>query len=189
MSPDAIYVHTGGKIVYINTAGTRLFGGKSPQEFIGREILDFIHPDYWDNDSQRVRSIEKHRSAGLVERKMVRLDRQLIEVGAAGNLVAYQGRSAIQVVARDITQRKRNEEALRTKALVLAEKSEGVTILGEDGILTFTNPAWDAMFGYGAGELIGQLVGPQSSAGRGRPLCSTRYSQPARAWGVGRRST
>lgn len=74
MSPDAIYVHTGGKIVYINTAGTRLFGGKSPQEFIGREILDFIHPDYWDNDSQRVRSIEKHRSAGLVERKMVRLD-------------------------------------------------------------------------------------------------------------------
>ena len=156
MSPDAIYVHTGGKIVYINTAGTQLFGGKSPQDLVGREVLDFIHPDYWDSDRQHVSSIEKYQSASLVERKMIRLDGQVIEVEAAGSLVAYQGQSAIQVVARDVTERKRGEEALRTQALVLEEMSEGVTMLGEDGIIAFTNPAWDAMFGYRAGELIGQ---------------------------------
>lgn len=35
--------------------------------------------------------------------------------------------------------------------------SEGVSLSTEDGILVFTNPAEDRMFGYAPGEPIGQM--------------------------------
>ena len=66
---------------------------------------------------------------------------------------------------RDITERKdmeealrQSEEMLRTQALVLENMAEGVQMASEDGIIFSTNPAWDAIFGYTRGELLGQHV-------------------------------
>lgn len=56
----------------------------------------------------------------------------------------------------DITERKRAEEVLKTQALVLETMAEGVTVSDENGVIFFSNPAFDAMFGYERGELIGK---------------------------------
>ncbi|MBD1833533.1 EAL domain-containing protein [Cyanobacteria bacterium FACHB-472] len=58
----------------------------------------------------------------------------------------------------DITERKRAEEVLKTQALVLESMAEGVNVSDENGIIFFTNPAFEAMFGYERGELIGKPV-------------------------------
>ncbi len=47
------------------------------------------------------------------------------------------------------------EEVLRTQARVLENMAEGVTVTGHDGTILYTNPAFDAMFGYDRGELPG----------------------------------
>ena len=58
----------------------------------------------------------------------------------------------------DLTEQKRAVETLRTQSRVLESMAEGVTVTDEDGFIMYTNPAFDAMFGYQSGELFGQDV-------------------------------
>ena len=46
---------------------------------------------------------------------------------------------------------------------VLNSMIEGVSIAGKDGMILYTNPAEDRMFGYAPGELIGQHVSVQNA--------------------------
>ena len=58
----------------------------------------------------------------------------------------------------DITARKQTEAILGYQDYVLENLAEGVNYVDEQGLIRFTNPAFDAMFGYDRGELIGQPV-------------------------------
>src|SRR6202167_1400769 len=44
-SPDAIAVHEGDRVVYINPAGVRWIGAQSSAELVGHVITEFVHPD------------------------------------------------------------------------------------------------------------------------------------------------
>ena len=48
MSPDAVFVHVGGKVVFANPAMVRLMGADSAEQLTGMTALDFIHPDLHD---------------------------------------------------------------------------------------------------------------------------------------------
>ena len=54
LSPDAIAVHSQGKIVHINAAGAKMLGVANPEELIGKAIMDFVHPDYREIIEKRV---------------------------------------------------------------------------------------------------------------------------------------
>ena len=58
----------------------------------------------------------------------------------------------------DITEQKRAAETLQTQTRVLESMAEGVIMTNADGVILFANPAFDAMFGYQSGELLGQDV-------------------------------
>lgn len=53
-----------------------------------------------------------------------------------------------------------SHDAYRT---LLDNMSEGVSLSDEHGIIVYTNPAEDRMFGYGPGELLGQHVSVQNA--------------------------
>jgi PAS domain S-box-containing protein len=72
--------------------------------------------------------------------------------------VRLNGGDLILAMLRDIDQRKQAEEALQTQTRVLESMAEGVTVTDGDGRIIYANPAFDAMFGYQPGELIGQHV-------------------------------
>jgi PAS domain S-box-containing protein len=59
-------------------------------------------------------------------------------------------------VVHDITDRKVNEEVLRSQALAIEVMHEGVVLSDSGGIIRMTNPAFDRMFGNVAGSLIGK---------------------------------
>ena len=42
--PEAIAVHRGAKVIYVNPAAIRMFGASSPQDLVGKSILDMVHP-------------------------------------------------------------------------------------------------------------------------------------------------
>jgi PAS domain S-box-containing protein len=58
----------------------------------------------------------------------------------------------------EVDARRRAEQLLRTQALILETMSEGVILVGTDGRIEFTNPAFDRMFGWNAGELQGRAA-------------------------------
>jgi PAS domain S-box-containing protein len=53
--------------------------------------------------------------------------------------------------------------ALAPYALIVESMTEGVSLATEDGIIVYTNPAEDSMFGYEGGELIGAHVSIQNA--------------------------
>src|SRR5437899_3884912 len=42
LSPDALFVQSDEKIVFINSAGVKLFGASTPMELIGRSVSEFF---------------------------------------------------------------------------------------------------------------------------------------------------
>lgn len=114
LSPYAIAVHSGGRLVYVNAAGAELLGASCSEELVGRRIMDFVHPQFREVvEARDRRSQEEGRRAELIEEKFVRVDGRVVDVEAAAIPVDYLGKPAIQIVARDITRRKQVEEALQ----------------------------------------------------------------------------
>jgi len=67
------------------------------------------------------------------------------------------------VTFRNISERRLAERTLRTYGLLVERMTEGVSVSDEDGIIVYTNPAEDHMFGYEPGELVGRHVGIQNA--------------------------
>jgi two-component system cell cycle sensor histidine kinase/response regulator CckA len=59
-------------------------------------------------------------------------------------------------VARDITQRRRAEEILRLQAAALDATANAIVITDREGVIRWVNPAFTAMTGYRAEEVVGQ---------------------------------
>src|SRR5262249_35859552 len=53
LSPDALFVQIEEEIVFINSAGVKLFGASKPDQLIGQPVRDLVHPDYWKMVQQR----------------------------------------------------------------------------------------------------------------------------------------
>lgn len=114
VSPDAIFVTRDDRIVFVNNVALRLFGAKTPEEMIGRSPLDFIHPDFQAITRDRIKPlIEGGQSGPLLEEKFIRLDGATIDVEVAAVRFVDREGPAIQVVLRDITERRRLQEQLR----------------------------------------------------------------------------
>ncbi len=113
MSPEAIALYCEEKFVYTNAAGAKLLGAKHPLELIGKSIWDFAHPDYIEVVKQRVGQVERQQQQSpLLEQKLIRLDGEIRDVEIAGIPSSYRGKVATQIVMRDITDRKRDQEQL-----------------------------------------------------------------------------
>jgi diguanylate cyclase (GGDEF)-like protein/PAS domain S-box-containing protein len=114
LSPDTIIALSKEKVVYVNPAGLKLFGAGRPEEFVGKSIMDFIHPEHEALAKKQIRYwIQKTNRLKLEEYKCVRLDGQVIHVEAIASPILYQGKAGALSFVRDITQRKRVERSLR----------------------------------------------------------------------------
>ncbi|MBW4574005.1 MAG: PAS domain S-box protein [Aphanothece sp. CMT-3BRIN-NPC111] len=120
LSPDTVFIQSEGKFVFVNSAGVKLFGAANPEQLIGKEILNYIHTNYHELVKERIQQIvEATQEASLIEEKFIRLDGTVVDVEVAASPFTYNGKPAVQVVARDITERKQAEEVLKERAVVL----------------------------------------------------------------------
>ncbi len=130
ISPDAIVVHSQGNFVFVNSAAVKLFGASNPGELLGRPILDCVHPDYRNIVTGRVQQLLMKRDVPLVEEKFLRLDGSVVDVEAAAIPFTFQGNPAVQVVFRDITDR-RQAQTLQEAVYRIASAAETTRSLDE----------------------------------------------------------
>ena len=123
LSPETIAVYSEGKFEYINTAGAKLLGAASPDQLIGKQILDFVHPDYRETLEARVRQ-NKGNQAVINQEKFVRLGGEVIDVEITEITVNYLGKPATQVMIRNITEPKRAKEAMLRATVAELVKQE-----------------------------------------------------------------
>jgi PAS domain S-box-containing protein len=85
--------------------------GYTEEELIGRQIYDFIDHDTENIDANIRRSLEeKRRHVG--EHRYRRKGGVVIVADTSASVISYNGKVALCAVSRDITERKRFEEAL-----------------------------------------------------------------------------
>ena len=66
---------------------------------------------------------------------------------------------ALTLIATETTEQVRAERAIATQARMIESMLEGVAVVNEQGVIEITNPAFDRMFGFGRGVLIGRDMG------------------------------
>ena len=115
ISPDGIVVHKQGVIVFANPAAVKLLGATSDEDVVGKSVLQFVHPDSRPGVLTRLQRLREGSNVPLVEERFVRLDGTAVDVEVAAAPFDQQGESAVQVVIRDITERKRTETALQQR--------------------------------------------------------------------------
>ena len=114
VSPDAIFIAKYNRIVFINRTGMALLGATVAEQIIGRSAFDFLHPEHDPAMNQQIRqALESGRRIPLQECKILRLDGTMIDVELVGSPLVDQKSATLQVVVRNITDRRQLEEQLR----------------------------------------------------------------------------
>jgi PAS domain S-box-containing protein len=115
LSPDCIGVHVDGTYVYVNQAFVQLVGASSEAEIVGKTALSFVDPAYHDTLRERLARLSAGQSVPYTRMKYHRVDGSSLDVEAAALPMRYGNRDAVQVIARDITDRVRAEEELQAR--------------------------------------------------------------------------
>jgi PAS domain S-box-containing protein len=115
ISPDAVFLHREGKILYANPAAFRLLGASHSDEIIGRNILNFVPSAFQDPVRNNIQKDLEGQTSPRIELPMFRIDGTTIMVEGRGIATVSDGKPAVQVAIRDITEQKQAEEALKIK--------------------------------------------------------------------------
>jgi PAS domain S-box-containing protein len=156
--PDAIILHCGGRIVYLNPAALSLFGATCSDEIIGKNILDFIHPAFRDTVLKNIKKDLRGESTPLIELQIIRTDGTPVTVEGRGVGTSINGKPAIQVAIRDITERRHAEEALYENEerfrKIFENSPVGMALVLPDFRFRMVNPRLCRMLGYPRNKLL-----------------------------------
>ncbi|HUP88864.1 MAG TPA: PAS domain S-box protein [Longimicrobiales bacterium] len=163
-SSDILVVVDGTMLVrYVSPAFTTILGFTS-EDLIGRHGTELVHPDDAGKAEELSRAIFEKRDeyAATVLRARDKSGGYHVFDVRARNLLDDPLFRGVVIDARDITEAKRTEEALRESEQrfrkILETSAEGVAIRNPAGRLTFVNDRFAQMLGYQVDEMIGLNV-------------------------------
>ena len=117
MSPEAVLVHTEGKIIFTNPAAAELLGVASEEALVGRSIGDFATAESRDALEGLATSVHGGRLP-RVRGRLRKSDGTALDVEISSSPCVYHDRPAVVVLARDISGQLRHERDLHALALV-----------------------------------------------------------------------
>lgn len=163
VSENIMVVKAEGTIAYAGPANERIFGYE-PEYLVGRNSLDFLHPD----DAQRVielfdRAVQNPGATRSVECRYRHKDGSWRYVQAVGSSFLDDPTvGGIVINSTDITERKRAQEALKRSEeyfrALIENALDGITVLNADGSIRYQSPSVGRLFGYGPEDEIGNPV-------------------------------
>jgi len=138
---EAVIIHDGKSILQLNQAALELLGYE-PAELIGQSIYSLVSPGGRAEVAQRVSTGDEtpYEATGL------RKDGSAFVAEIRGRAIPYQGRTVRVAAIRDITERKRAEEALRQSQeflqAALDSLSAHIAVLDHEGTIVTVNASW-----------------------------------------------
>ncbi|MFP4032326.1 MAG: PAS domain S-box protein [Desulfococcaceae bacterium] len=143
--PVIVIVHGDHRIRFINSAGARILGGADPREFLGINLLEFVHPDAMPIVRERIRNLEKGRINPPRDIRVRLFDGQSRMLQAVSAPFSEGGRPAVLLMAVDVTDRKRAEEELTA---IFQNSQAGLVLLRKGRIVNRCNRRFAEILGY-----------------------------------------
>jgi len=116
LSPDAILIEASGVVVFANQAAKRLFRDSEAAPLLGYSVLDLAAYDHCTLVAERLSRARESTETVQVEEIAQRLDGSVFEVSVRRMELLYAGQAATQIIARDISYRKKLERELAYQA-------------------------------------------------------------------------
>jgi PAS domain S-box-containing protein len=157
-TPQAVALMNGDRrLVRVNREFTRIFG-YTPQETVGRRLSELIVPGESQDEGFRHWDLAMRGQRVDVETVRQRKDGSRLHVSLVlVPFLAPGGERETYTIYRDITERKRAEEALRASEerwrSIFENSAVGISLTGPSGVFTATNRAYQQMLGYTEEEL------------------------------------
>lgn len=161
--PDGLIEYVEDHIVFANMSALKLIGVSRLDEIIAYSITSFIHPHYKEEFLAKIQYlIMESRPSNFVYMKLLRLDQEAVDVEMRAVSVIYGGKTAIQLIIRDISDRKRMEASLNETEQLYKSLVENVVagvFLGQNDRIIYANPYLASIYGYLPEEFI--MMKPQ----------------------------
>lgn len=149
-SPDAIAIYSEGKIIFVNNECIRLLHASDKAEMLGQPVMQYVHPESLPLVKER---IKKFTAPGIVlplaEEKFIRLDGSVVDVEVKAMSILYNGKLAVQLIARDISDRKIAEESIKQAELkyrtLFMNANDAIFLMNEDTFVD-CNPKTEELF-------------------------------------------
>ena len=162
MTDSIIIIDWDGTIRFANAAALKLVGVDLSTEALGKNIAEFIDPDTLPEVMDGFVMVRTGQKGVIRECKIIAADRQEKWVETIGTKVHFQGSDCNMVNIRDITGRKRVEEALlksEKKYRFITEKmADMVWTVDMDLHTTYVSPSILNVLGFTPEERMHQTV-------------------------------
>ncbi len=144
-----------GVILELNLSGTRLVS-RERRSLLQKPFFTIVSQDDHKSFFSYLEKVFDRPVKQTCELKLLKRGRETIYARLESIVVPSENGKleSCRVAVSDISEVKRAEgQVLMTQAQVLSSMAEGVCICNETGEITFTNAAFEAMFGYKPAEL------------------------------------
>jgi PAS domain S-box-containing protein len=153
---EGICISEKGRILDFNAPFAAMFGYRR-DELIRHKILTLVAPKWRPTIAKRIWT----KQAGLLEHQLLRKNGSAFDVEARSKMISWQGRKVRVTALRDITERKKAEQALReserkfSKAFRASPDGLAISEL-ETGRYIEVNDGYCRLYGYRRKEMIGR---------------------------------
>jgi hypothetical protein len=151
LTVEGIIVHENGIIKDINPSALKITG-YTAEFIIGKNILDYIHPNYTKLAKSKLRT----RQSGIHEIIIICADNTNLTVEIEANNVFINNKEYRVVAFRDITKRKTVEKEILTLSTAIKQSPVSVIITDIKGNIEYVNPKFNEVTGYSNQEVIGK---------------------------------
>ncbi len=163
-----ITMDSGGRVLEFNPAAERTFG-YTAEEAIGAELAELIiPPSVRDRHRAGLRRYLHTGEARMFDQRLeltgMRKDGSEFPVEVTLTAIVSDGSVVFAGYIRDLTERRRSEEAQRQLALIVESSEDAILSKDGNGVITSWNAGAELLYGYTAEEAIGhsiQLIIPE----------------------------